>query len=175
MGEYTTVISSIVAGLFGGGLVALVNYLKFRAEASTRDAQVEKLQAEAEQIRAETDRVRASMEVVESEQVKAGKDIEFQAKEIDWLKLVITLIVSDYERMHLKNLAADEHFVAEVKEGSTFESELRHLLTLNLIERLPGKGMRSLVGRGKVDIKESLVITEQGRRYLKMVEELNTS
>ena len=144
------------------------------AEATTRDAQVKKLEAETDRIRAEADNIRGNIQVVKSEQEKTGSDLQLQAKEISWLKLIITLIISDYERMHLQNLASDEPFIAEVKEGSTFESELRHLLTLNLIERLPNKGMRSLFRQGRGEIKEHLSITEQGRKYLAMLKELNS-
>jgi hypothetical protein len=52
-----------------------------------------------------------------------------QAKEITWVKLLVKLVISDYERMHLQNLAAEGPFISEVHQGSTFEWELRHLLS----------------------------------------------
>jgi hypothetical protein len=73
----------------------------------------------------------------------------------------------------LQNLASEEPFVAEVKPGSTFEWELRHLLTLKLVDRHPGKGMRTLLDQRKDNIKAHLFITELGRKYLKVLEEAN--
>lgn len=163
MENYITIISSVISGVFGGGFVAVLNYMnsrrKLEAESATRSAEVEKLQAEAEKTRAETETIRGNM--------------EFQAQEIGWLKLVITLIISEHERKHLEYLVSDEPFVAEVKKGTTFDSELRHLLTLTFIERLPGKGMRSLYKSGTCNLKEHLSITDQGRKYLKMVSEIS--
>jgi hypothetical protein len=174
-----TIIISIISALFGGGFVAIVNYVTTKriidADSDTRAATVEKLKAETEQIHAETDRIRGSVEQVKSEQEKAGKDIQSQAKEIDWIKTMIKLLISDYERLHLQNLVSEKPFIAEVKQGSTFEWELRHLLTLNFIDRLPHTGMRTLFKIGKCDIKEHLQITEQGRNYLKVLHEIENS
>ena len=178
MENQITIILSVISALFGGGFVAVVNYFNNKrnldAEAKTRDAQVKKLEAETDRIRAEADKIRGNIEGVRSDQVKAGKDIAFQAKEIGWVKLLITLIMSDYERMHLQNLASEVPFISEVKKGSTFEWELRHLLTMDLVERLPGKGMRTLFGAGECNIKEHLSITERGRKYLKLLDEINS-
>lgn len=113
---------------------------------------------------------------VEIGPIKLGelkKEQAHLAKEIALIKLVATLIVSDYERMHLQNLVSEEPFVAEVKPGSTFEWELRHLLTLKLVDRHPGKGMRTLLDQEKGNIKAHLFITELGRKYLKVLEEVN--
>lgn len=98
-----------------------------------------------------------------------------QAKEIEWVKLLVKLVISDYERMHLHNLASQAPFVSEVQRGSTFEWELRHLLSLKLIDRQPGKGMRSLISQGRGDIKTHLYITEQGKGYLKITDEVTHS
>ena len=178
MENQLTIILSVISALFGGGFVAIVNYINNKrnldAEAKTRDAQVSKLEAETDRIRAEADKIRGNIEGVKSDQAKAGRDIEFQAKEIGWVKLLITLIMSDYERLHLQNLNSEAPFISEVKKGSTFEWELRHLLTLNLIERLPGKGMRTLFKQGECDVKQHLSITDRGRKYLKMLEEINS-
>jgi hypothetical protein len=73
----------------------------------------------------------------------------------------------------LKNLVSEQPFMADVKQGSTFDWELRHLLTLNLIERQPGSGMRTLFKQGTCDIKTYLKITEQGKKYLDVLEDIN--
>jgi hypothetical protein len=103
------------------------------------------------------------------------KEQQRQAKEITWVKLLVKLVISDYERMHLQNLASAGPFIAEVHQGSTFEWELRHLLSLKLVERLPKKGVRSLISQGKGDIKAHLYISEQGKAYLKVLDEVRFS
>ena len=104
-----------------------------------------------------------------------AKEQARQAGELGWIKMLVDLIVSEYERTHMRSLAADGPFLADVKRGSTFEWEIRHLLSLQLIDRHPGKGMRSLFGeQGKRDVKEHLYITERGREYLLMFDELST-
>lgn len=177
MENQLTIILSVISALFGGGFVAIVNYISNKrsldSQAATRDANVKKLEAEADRIRAETDRILGNVEQVKSEQEKAGKDIELQARQIGWIKVLIKSLISDYERMHLKNLLLEQPFLAEVEQGSTFDWELRHLLTLNLIERQPGSGMRTLFKQGTCDIKTHLKITEQGRKYLHVLEEIN--
>jgi len=101
---------------------------------------------------------------------KVKREQERQAQELAWIKMLIMLIVSDYERTHLKSFAPDGPFMAET--NSSFEWELRHLLTLGLIERLPGKGMRSLfASQGTHNIKDHLTITQRGREYLHLLEE----
>lgn len=83
------------------------------------------------------------------------------------------LTMSDHERMHLQTLASDGPFVAKVNKGSALEWELRHLLTLTLAERLPGRGIRPLLNQGAVAIKRHLSINERGRKYLTVLEEVN--
>ena len=173
------IILPVISAFFGGGLVAIVNFLtnkkKIDSEEAQRRAQVEKLTAEADRIRAETENIRGNVEHVKSEQEKVEKDIELQAKEIIWIRSLTNLLISKYEYMHLQNLASDKPFTAEVKQGSTFEWELRHLLTLNLIERHPDTGMRALFRSGKCDIKKHLKIAERGWEYLKILGEINNS
>ncbi len=103
-------------------------------------------------------------------QAVAGKQ-EKQSQELEWIKFLTKMIVSEYEIQHLKTLAKDGPFRAIARWKSTFEWELRHLLSIGLVERLPGKGMRSLfeVG-GEPDVKEHLRITDEGHRYLEYYE-----
>jgi hypothetical protein len=60
--------------------------------------------------------------------------------------------------------------IAEVKQGGTFEWELRHLLTLNFIARREGKGIRTLFRAGKCNLKDHLLITDRGQEYLAVLE-----
>jgi hypothetical protein len=103
---------------------------------------------------------------------KVTREQERQGRELEWIKLLIDLVVSEYERTHLRALAADGPFLADVKPGSTFEWELRHLLTLQLVDRHPNRGMRSLFAHeGRIDVKDHLLITDRGRAYLRIVDE----
>ena len=98
--------------------------------------------------------------------------VKVQQREIMWLKALIQLVVSDYERTHLRSLASAEPFMADVKPHSTFEWELRHLVSLGLVGRQTGKGVGTLFSRaGARNVKEYLFITPQGRDYLRIVDE----
>jgi effector-associated domain 1 (EAD1)-containing protein len=106
---------------------------------------------------------------------KVKQEQERQGRELEWIKLLIDLVISKYERTHLCALAADGPFMAEVKTGSTFEWELRHLITLQLVDRHPNRGIRSLFARpGRTDIKEHLFITDRGRAYLRVFDEAHS-
>jgi hypothetical protein len=60
--------------------------------------------------------------------------------------------------------------MADVQPNSTFESELRHLLTLDLIDRHKGKGFRSLFrDDGRRNVKDHFFITERGKNYLEVL------
>jgi hypothetical protein len=53
--------------------------------------------------------------------------------------MLVDLAVTEYERMHLQGLASDGPFGADIHRNSSFESELRRLLSLKLIDRHPGQ------------------------------------
>ena len=119
--------------------------------------------------------------ILETAELPGGIKVKFnrveeeqkrQARELDWIKLLITLTASDHERAHLHNLASDAPFIAEIRHNSTFEWELRHLTTLDFVGRQPGRGIRSLFAEeGSRDVKEHLIITQRGRDYLRIFEE----
>jgi hypothetical protein len=92
-----------------------------------------------------------------------------QADELNWItRMLVDLAVTEYERMHLQGLSSDGPFWADIHRNSSFESELRRLLSLRLIDRHPGKGLRALFGNeGRRDVKECFFITERGRAYLR--------
>ena len=107
---------------------------------------------------------------VQFRQVK--EEQERQARELEWIKKLIALALSEHERDHLLKLAADGPFSAETRHNSTFEWELRHLTTLDFVGRQRGKGIRTLFAtEGSKNVKEHLFITERGRDYLRIFEE----
>jgi hypothetical protein len=113
--------------------------------------------------------VRAQLATVQERQ-------ERQSQEIEWIRLLVDLVVSDYERMHLRNLMSDGAFWADIQRNSTFEWELRHLLTLGLVDRHPGRGIRSLFrDEGRRDVKEHLFITERGKKYLQLLNQIQST
>ena len=98
--------------------------------------------------------------------------VKVQEKEIAWIKTLISLVTSDSQRTYLQKFASDAPFMADIDRGSGFEWELRHLLSLQLIDRVPGKGMRTLFAlSGTQNVKEHLIITQRGRDYLRLSEE----
>lgn len=101
-------------------------------------------------------RVLAHMQAVEQEQLR-------QREEIDALKFLIQNFVTRYELVHLSKLASGEPF--PFTQSEAFEAELRRLLALGFIERVPGRGIRSLFDTGD-DVRNHLAITGQGRTYL---------
>lgn len=119
--------------------------------------------------------------ILDSAELPGGIKVQFkqvkeeqkrQAQELDWIKLLITLTASDYERTHLQRLASDVPYFADIRHNSTFEWELRHLTTLDLVGRQPGRGIRSLFAEeGQRDVKEHLIITQRGREYLRIFDE----
>lgn len=110
-----------------------------------------------------------------SQQIKvvAGEQ-KRQQGELEWMKTVVYLLVSDYERMHLDNFASDRPFMAKTYKNSSFEAELRRLATLNLIERLPGTGFRALFrDETEKNVKEHFRITERGYEYRRLYRQTN--
>lgn len=101
--------------------------------------------------------------------------VKVQGKEITWIKTLIRLVLSDSARENLKRFAEEGPFIADIQSGSGFEWELRHLLSLQLIDRKHGKGMRTLFAHnGNQNVKDHLIITQRGRDYLRLFEEANS-
>lgn len=98
--------------------------------------------------------------------------VKLQEREIVWIKTLIRMFLSDSARTNLKQFADSGPFMAEIERGSGFQWELQHLLSLQLIDRVPGKGMRTLFNRdGLHNVKDHLYITQRGRDYLRLYEE----
>lgn len=105
-------------------------------------------------------------------------------QEVKWLKFLMSNFLTQYELGHLQKFAADGPFWFEYNSStkSYFDRELRRMLDLNLIERLPNTGIRGLLydpkgisqfdGKEMKDVKQYLRITPQGREYLEMRNQL---
>jgi hypothetical protein len=111
--------------------------------------------------------------IIESAKLPGGWEVKFrevereQAKQREDLDLVLRFLlenfVSSYELVHLEKLANGTPF--PFSKSDTFEAELRRLLSLGLIQRKPGKGIRSLF-QAADDVQSHLEITARGREYL---------
>src|SRR5262245_46662517 len=98
-----------------------------------------------------------------------GKQAE-QRQDLDMiLKFLLDNFVSKYERIHLEKLANSSSF--PFNRSDSFEAELRRLLGLGLIQRKPGKGIRSMF-QANDDAHHHLEITERGRQYLTYTQQL---
>jgi hypothetical protein len=107
-------------------------------------------------------------------QAVAGEQ-QRQQQELDWIGTLIGLLVSDYERIHLDNFVKDGPFMVHIHANSTFEWELRHLATLQMIDRHQHKGFRSLFGsEGQKNVKEHFWITDRGRQYLSICDQASS-
>jgi hypothetical protein len=95
--------------------------------------------------------------VIEGEQAKQREELDMM------LRFLLENFVSAYELVHLEKLAGGTPF--PFSKSGTFEAELRRLLALGLIERRPGKGIRSLF-KSSDDVQRHLEITARGREYL---------
>jgi hypothetical protein len=91
---------------------------------------------------------------------------EAQEHQLEILKLLIGHFAHPNEREHLRTLRDGSPFPYGRDETRPFfESELRRLLSVGLIQRLPGdKGIGTMGDHG--DLRDYFTITEEGRRYL---------
>jgi hypothetical protein len=102
-------------------------------------------------------RVGAQVRAVQDEQARQRTDID------GILRFLLQSFATEYELTHLQKLASPEPFF--FNRSDSFEKELRRLLSLGLIARRPGRGVRSLFNAGD-DVHNHLEITERGRSYL---------
>jgi hypothetical protein len=96
-----------------------------------------------------------------------------QEAEITTLQFLVSNFVTRDEFKHLQALVSDKPFPFQ-KDASTpfFEKELRRLRAFNLIEGLPGKGVRSLLKHGG-DVKDHFRIAPVGVQYLELREKVD--
>jgi hypothetical protein len=99
---------------------------------------------------------------------------EKQKDELAKLRFLTAYHVTEHERDYLKKLAHGESFVYAPESMPTyFDTELRRLLTSGLIDAVPGKGIDSLL-RDAGEVSDHFCITERGRAYVKLREELES-
>jgi hypothetical protein len=127
--------------------------------------------------------------ILETAELPGGWKVKFREveteqrrldREVQWLKFLMRNFLTQYELQHLNAFAAEGPFWFEYDSGTKtyFERELRRMLDMSLIERLPNTGVRALLyeengleqvnGKRMKDVKKYLRITAQGREYLQM-------
>jgi len=111
-------------------------------------------------------KVSTQIHAVQVEQLRQRTDLQ------TILRFLLENFVSRYELTHLKKLGSGEPF--PFTRSSSFEAELRRLLSLGLIERRPNRGIRSLFEAGD-DVRNHLKITERGEAYLAHLRELESA
>jgi hypothetical protein len=94
---------------------------------------------------------------------------EAQERQLEIMRFLIAHFANPNEREHLRKLRDGTPFPYGRDETRPFfESELRRLLAVGLIQRLPGQGIRTMGDSG--DLREYFSITEEGRRYLDLLD-----
>jgi hypothetical protein len=82
----------------------------------------------------------------------------------DDIELVLSLVVPEPERKHLLNLAKA---ATKGYEGrGSLRSELRHLVSQGLLERLPGRHVGDMKSGGIYDLAEFVKLTDSGRHWV---------
>jgi len=104
----------------------------------------------------------------------ADIDEQLQAADLqsDDLRLLKQGQLGYWHMVHLRKLAAPEPFVYEASD--TFKQELDELAKKEMIERLPGKGLRTVKREGGLnsDLHRHFQVTEKGFRYLRALGKL---
>jgi hypothetical protein len=106
---------------------------------------------------------------------KFVRQLEKQDADIDSLKLLVLGFVSQHELDHLKKFASAQEFIVDKNNfAEDFRRDLRHLRDLGLINHYSNKGIRALYESPEQhpNVLEHFHITDAGREYLRMREEM---
>ncbi len=80
------------------------------------------------------------------------------------LGLVLSLIVPEPQQKHLANLA--EGKTKNYQGRGSLRSELRHLVSAGLLEKLPGRHIGDMKSGSAYDLADFVKLTESGRQWL---------
>lgn len=89
---------------------------------------------------------------------------ERQGEELDWIAFALTLLLTDREQRHLRELATgstDTH-----AGGHQLRTELRRLATLRLVRRKPDVWIHQIQDEARVKVADFVEITDRGLEYL---------
>ena len=111
--------------------------------------------------------------LIESAKLPGGWEFKFRHVELEQYRqrqdferitqFLLENFLTGHELTHLQKLANNEPF--PFNKSQSFETELRRLIALNLIDRKPNRGIRSLF-HDNDDVRKHLKITNRGIEYL---------
>ena len=146
----------LVSALFGGVIVALINYYLNKKAV---EAGIKRTEAETVKLRVETKFLQGKfdqeIERVEVKQTKQGEDIKL-------LRFFIANFIGKFELMHLEGLEKGRPYPFD-RVRPEFEQELVRLRSFGLIEHFDGKGIVAMQREGKGDLNDHFRITDSGR------------
>ena len=99
---------------------------------------------------------------------------EDQRQELDKLKMIVNLLVTEEEFKHLQRFLSSDgwQFDKNAPTNKFFEQELRRLRALKLITGQPNKGIGTLFAEGG-DIRHHFRITDEGLRFIAFRNQVN--
>jgi len=92
-----------------------------------------------------------------------------QEKELDDVRLILTLLVQGAEQSHLKNL--EKGAPVRYHCNHNVRSELRRLRTLGLIQNRKDRAIKEMIDGRDCDLTEIVQLTERGKQYLERIRE----
>jgi hypothetical protein len=92
-----------------------------------------------------------------------------QQFELNHLRFVLTLLLQDGEREHLKNLKSGD--TQNYTGNHQLRTELRRLKAMGLVAKLPDRNVADIKDGQKVDLKTVVQLTERGNQYLEKIAE----
>jgi hypothetical protein len=98
-------------------------------------------------------------------------------EKIETLRFLVTYLVTEPERNHLRRISSRERFMVRTDDNfDSFRDEIRHLLNLRFIDyHQNAQGLDLFREGGPVEryVDEHCEIREPGREYLKLVNEVS--
>jgi len=82
----------------------------------------------------------------------------------DYLGLALSLVVPEPQQKHLLNLAAGK--TKEYVGRGSLRSELRNLVSMGFLEKLPGRNIGDMKSGVVYDLADFVKLTDQGRRWV---------
>lgn len=158
--EATDVAIFIVILLFNSGLVERLGKLEFKD--GSLSIGINELKKEQETQR---EKIAANTDIIQRLTALESLMTDNDQKK----KQLYVSLIHKYELEQLKRLASDQpELVYELSK--TLKQELRRLRALGFIESLPNKHISSMKSQG--DLRDYVKITERGKEYLQLVEEV---
>jgi hypothetical protein len=111
---------------------------------------------------------------IKSRQEEIKSNQEKQREELDRLKIIVNLLVTEEEFKHLQRFISPDRWTFDKNAWTNkfFEQELRRLRAVKLITGRTGKGISTLFKEGG-DVKNHLQITDEGVKFIAFRNQVN--